>query len=452
MPPQRSRPRGQGWFGRPVRPPDPSGERRIRSIFFSNVWLYGAAVVLVVGMALGHGGMTLLAALVLVTAGAAWAWNHACLSGVEYHRALSADRALPGDEVTLTITVVNRKPLPVPWLAIDEELADGLHVLGRTTTPSGTSGRQSLRIVTGMRAYERVTWRIRLACPVRGLHGIGPGTLRSGDIFGFFTNRLTLPPGPALLVYPRVVPLPDLTLPAREPLGEVRAARVLIADPARVVGVRDYRTDDPFRSIHWKATARQGRLQVRVPEPTTALRLGIFVNLDTFDHYWEGLDLDLSERAIVAAASLAVWADRARYAAGVYANGLIAGSDQALRVPPGRGAGQLPLVLEGLAKVSPFSTLPFARVLAAEAPRFPYGATFAIVTSRMPDALAGLLLQLLGAGHRVVLLPLGECPVPALRGLIVRRLDEARLVGPSGARISLEDAPSTQPEALHATT
>jgi uncharacterized protein (DUF58 family) len=223
------------------------------------------------------------------------------------------------------------------------------------------------------------------------------------------------------------VVLPDLALPSREPLGEIRAARVLLADPSRVVGVRDYRTDDPFRSIHWKATARQGKLQVRVPEPTTALRLGIFVNLDTFDHYWEGLDLELSERAIVAAASLARWADRARYAVGVYANGLIAGSDQALRVPPGRGVGQLPRILEGLAKVSPFSTVPFARVVAAEAPRFPYGATFAIVTSRMPDALAGVLLQLLRAGHRVVLLPLEDCPIPPLRGLIVRRLDEEKL-------------------------
>jgi uncharacterized protein (DUF58 family) len=403
-------------------------------------------------MALGHRGLTLLSALVLVTAAAAWAWNRVCLHGVEYSRTLSADRVLPGDVVTMTITVVNRKPLPLPWLAIDEELSDGLHVLDRPTTPSGSSGRQALRIATGLRAFERVTWRIEIACRVRGLHGIGPGTLRSGDLFGFFTNRRALPIGQPILVYPRTVDLPDLALPSREPLGDIRAARVLLADPSRVVGVRDYRTDDPFRSIHWKATARQGKLQVRVPEPTTALRLGIFVNLDTFDHYWEGLDLELSERAIVAAASLARWAERARYATGVYANGLVAGSDQTLRVPPGRGVGQLPRILEGLAKVSPFSTVPFARVVAAEAPRFPFGATFAIVTSRMPDALAGLLLQLLRAGHRGVLLPLEECPIPPLRGLIVRRLDEERLALPRGEAAPLSAPDVSETEALHATT
>jgi uncharacterized protein (DUF58 family) len=403
------------------------GGRQARSLFFNYLWLYTAGLVFLLGMVLGHRGLTLLAALVLVTAGAAWAWNRVCLSGVEYQRALSDDRAMPGDEVTLTITVVNRKPLPLPWLAIDEELSDGLKVLDRQTTPSGASGRQMMRITTGLRAYERVSWRIRIACPVRGAHAIGPGTLRSGDLFGFFTNRAPVPSGVSLLVYPRIVSLPDLALPAREPLGELRASRALLTDPARVVGVRDYRPDDPFRSIHWKATARQGTLQVRVPEPTTELRLGLFVNLDTFDHYWEGLDLNVSEQAIVAAASLAAWADRARYAVGVYANGLVAGSDQALRVPPSRGVGQLPRVLEGLAKVSPFSTLPFHRVIAAEATRFPYGGTLVVITSRMPDVLAGLLLQVLRAGQRVVLVPLADCLVPDLRGLVVRRIEEDRL-------------------------
>jgi uncharacterized protein (DUF58 family) len=470
MQPQRPRgqipPGGRGWFGRPARLPDRTsrpeahaegerrGEQQARSLFFNNVWLFAAGGLLLVGMAAGHRGMTLLGALVLVTAAAAWAWNRVCLAGVEYRRSLSADRALLGDEVVLTLTIVNRKPLPLPWLAIDEELSDGVRVLDRPTSPSGTTGRQGLRITTGLRAYERVTWRVRLTCPTRGLHTIGPGTLRSGDLFGFFTNRRPLPAATPLLVYPRVVDLPDLALPSREPIGEIRASRVLLADPSRVVGVRDYRTDDPFRSIHWKATARQGKLQVRVPEPTTALRLGIFLNLDTFDHYWEGLDLDLSERAIVVAASLAVWAEQTRYAVGIYANGLVAGSDQALRLPPGRGPGHLPRLLEGLAKVSPFSTLPFARVLAAEAPRFPYGATLAIVTSRMPEALAASLLQLLRAGHRVVLIPLGDCSIPALRGLIVRSVDEERIASPVGgvSPVGPFADPPAELEALHATT
>lgn len=417
----------RGWFGRPLRPGGGARGGGSRSVFFSAAWFYLAGALALLGMATGHGGMTLLGILVLLTGGASWGWNRVCLDGVTYARGLSADRALPGDEVILTLTVTNRKLLPMPWLSLDEELSDGLVVQDRPVSPGGTAGRQTVRITGGFRPYERVTWRVRLACPKRGLHPVGPATLRSGDIFGFFTNRVAVPEVARVLVYPRVVDLGAIALPSREPVGELRARRNLLVDPSRVVGVREYRPEDPFRSIHWKATARQGTLQVRVAEPMTALRLGIFVNMDTFDHYWEGLDLELAERIIVAAASLAVWGDRGGYAVGLYANGLIAGSDQALRVPPGRGPDQVPRLLEALAMVSPFSTLPFPAILAGEGRRLPYGSSVAVITSRCSDALAGVLLQLLDANRRVVLFPLGGCEPPPLRGLIVRRLDEAGL-------------------------
>ena len=399
-----------------------------QSVFFGRFWIGGAVAVLLVGMATGRRAPTLLALLVLVAAGLTYAWSRAAFRGLSFARAASTLRAFPGDEVTVTLSAVNRKPLPLPWLTIDEEVADGLEVLDREATSGGSSGRQLVRITTTLGPFERGRWRLRLRCPRRGVFGLGPATLRSGDAFGFFSTRLHLPAedGPTILVYPRVHPLPDLGFPSRRPLGETRVARHLLTDPARPIGVRDYHAEDPFRAIHWKASARLGRLQVRVEEPAGEVQLGIFVNLDTFDHYWEGLDLDLAERAIEVAASLAVWAEERRYAVGVYANGLLAGSDQPLRVPPGRGPAQVPLALSGLAKVNPYATHNVARVLRREAARFPWGSTFAIVTSRLPEPLVALLTELIAAGHRVVRVAVSDVPVPALRGLIVRRVSGTR--------------------------
>jgi|SRR5579884_518527 len=403
--------------------PQPDG--RVRSLFFTNIWLYGAALVLLLGMATGRQALTLLGLLVLITAGVARAWNRVALRGIAYTRALSATRVFPGEVVTLSLCLTNRKLLPVPLLSIEDELTVGLRPLDRDSMPSGNPGHQILRIVTSVRPYERVTWHVRLLCATRGLHTFGPATLRAGDLFGFFANRLRLPAGSTLLVYPRVLPLADLGFPPRRPFGELRVARHLLTDPTRTVGVRDYRPEDPFRAIHWKATARQGTLQVRVHEPTTALQLGVFVNLDTFEHYWEGLDVNATEIAIAVGASIAAWADANRYAVGVYANGIVAGSDQPLRVPPGRDPAQLAHILEGLAKLTPFSTVNFARILRAEAPRFPWGSTFAVVTPLLPEALTAVVADLLAAGHRVVFVPLADCAAPDLRGLIVRRVNEA---------------------------
>jgi hypothetical protein len=158
--------------------------------------------------------------------------------------------------------------------------------------------------------------------------------------------------------------------------------------------------------------------------------LGIFANLDTFDHYWEGLDVEVAEQVIEIAASIAIWADRQRFATGIYANGIVAGSDQALRIPPGRGPAQVPRILEGLAKLTPYSTVNFARVLGLETHRFPWGSTLVIVTRMMPEALQAQIASLIATGNRVVLVPIDECPIPEIRGLIVRE------VRTSGERVS----------------
>lgn len=391
-----------------------------RSLFFNRLWLGIAAMTLVVGVATGRQALSLLGLLVLVSAGAGWLWNRSALNGVEYERSLSADRALPGDIVMLTISVTNRKVLPVPWLNLDDEFPDALDAVDRKTTISGTSGRRTMRLSTSIRPFERVTWRIPLRCLERGVHEFGPAVLRASDPFGFFTNRRTVP-GPArLLVYPRTFPLEDLGFPRQQPLGDTRVPRHLVTDPMRVIGIRDYRPEDPFRAIHWKATARHGSLQVRINEPITTLTLTVFANLETFTHYWEGLDVIGSEQVIEVAASLARWSFERKHAVGVYANGVVAGSDQALRLPPGLGSDQLPRVMTGLAAVSPYSTLPFASFLRAESARLPWGSTVVIVSAYLNDVLTAQLAALLAAGRQTIFVPVGECEIPALSGLIVR--------------------------------
>jgi uncharacterized protein (DUF58 family) len=165
-------------------------------------------------------------------------------------------------------------------------------------------------------------------------------------------------------------------------------------------------------------------LQVRVPEPTTLLQVGIFANLDTFDHYWEGLDVITSERVIEIAAAVATWAARAGSAFGLYANGIVTGSDQPIRLIPSKSPAQLGLALEALARITPFSTIRFFRHLNAESVRFPRGSTFVVVSSVMPETLEAELRRLINQGQRLILIPVGECRVPRIRGLIVERVAE----------------------------
>ncbi|HUZ01736.1 MAG TPA: DUF58 domain-containing protein [Thermomicrobiaceae bacterium] len=404
--------------------------QRVRSNFFNAVWVYGAAILLLLGMALRQPALSILALLTLVTAGGSFLWSRASLDGVQYRRTLSEDRVFRGETIELTASVVNRKWLPLAWLEVEDQISDRVKVRERETLPSSRPGTTVLRITTSVRWFERVSWTFHLDCPERGAFGLGPVSLRSGDLFGFFARRERLDLADRFIVYPRIVPIDQLGFPAVHPFGEERVPQHLITDPSRTIGVRDYRPEDSFRFIHWKATARLQEVQVKVFEPTVTVQFGVFLSLDTYERYWEGVDYERAESAIVGAASLAAHGLDRRYSVGAYANGVLTGSDQTLRIPPGRGPHQLNAILEGLAKLTPLAATNFSRLLREEARRFPWGSTVVVVSALMTGPLQDVLAELLGSGHRVVLVRVGDYVVPPLRGLVVHRLPD-NLLGTS---------------------
>lgn len=399
-------------------------QHRVRSYFFNAIWFYGSALLLLLGMALRQPALSILAFLTLLTAGSSKLWSRHALDGVTYQRRLSNTRVFRGESIQLTAELVNHKWLPLPWLEVEDQVSDRIRLRDQETLPSSRPGATVLRLTTSVRWFERVRWSFRLDCPHRGTFFIGPLSLRSGDLFGFFSEQQRFDHVDRILVYPRILPLEDLGLPPRHPLGDSRMLQQLIADPTRTVGVREYRPEDSFRFINWKASAKLQETQVKVFEPTVSLQLGIFLNLDTFERPWEGIDYTRAESAITAAASLASHSIEARYLVGLYANGVMAGSDQSLRIRPSLGPDQLATVLEGLAKLTPLAATSFQRLLHQEASRFPWGSTIVVISALMTDALAETIEELLSERHRVILIRIGEFKVPLLPNLVVHTLPD----------------------------
>ena len=392
-----------------------------RSLFINRIGLWLAILLGVLGAAVGNRGLLLLGALVLFAAAVTAVWNRLSLTRLEYSRHLSSDRYFSGESGQLTIEIFNNKPVPVPWLSIDEDLSEFVQPSDRLTAPTGSPGRRLLHLQTHLGPFERVRWKIPINCPQRGSHTLGPTVLRASDPLGFFASRLEIGQIDRLIVYPKVTSLDSLQLPHQYLIGDRRIPRHVLSDPLRIAGVRDHRPEDPLNSIHWKATARQGILQVRVTEPSTMLHLSILLNIDTFNNYWEGLDVKASEEAIEVAASMAMWALEHRYGVGLSSNGIAAMSDQPLRIPHGRGPRQRLMVLEGLARLSAYSSMSFPKIVAQESNRLTHGSTLVLITSLLSDGLVMQMRTLLAAGHRVVLVPVRDCPVPAIRGLAVRQ-------------------------------
>ena len=397
-------------------------QHRVRSYFFNSVWFYGSAALLLLGMALRQPALSILAFTTLLTAGSSKLWSRHALQHVVYRRHLSNTRIFRGESIQMTAELVNHKWLPLPWIEVEDQVSDRIRLRNQETLPSNRPGTTILRLTTSVRWFERVTWSFTLDCPHRGAFVIGPLSLRSGDLFGFFSEQERYENTEQILVYPRIVSMEDLGLPPRHPLGDSRAMRQLIADPTRTIGVREYRPEDSFRFINWKATAKLQKTQVKVFEPTVSLQLGIFLNLDTFERPWEGIDYTRAESAITAAASLASHSIEERYLVGMYANGVLSGSDQSLRIRPSLGPDQLTSILEGLAKLTPLAATNFQRLLQDEARRFPWGSTIVIVTALMTEPLVHTIEELLNGRNHIILLSVGEIDVPTLPGLKVHTL------------------------------
>lgn len=367
-----------------------------------------AALVVVVGLALRNNLLVFLGILLALVVLTSWLWGKYCLRAVSYTRRLASSRLGFGEQTDLWIEVVNAKPLPLAWLRAEDELPIELALSGRDLVPGNRATRQVLDHSFTLRGYERVRRRYRVEARARGAFDVGPVTLFSGDLFGFRSRSIEDQRMQTVLVYPRVVPMREIPLLAARPFGEKRARRWLLEDPLLLAGAREYRPGDSLRHIHWKATARQARLQTRTFDASADPHLVLMVNGQTIDPAYAGTLRDKFEALLVVAASLARAALEAGSPVGVHTNAVMRDSHAQVRLPSTRHPAQLARILEAMALLTPYIATPFDQMLALERRRLPYGATVVILTTLFNSRIAAQILSLKSAGHPVAIVGLTE--------------------------------------------
>jgi uncharacterized protein (DUF58 family) len=320
-------------------------------------------------------------------------WAEKALPGIAYEREYT-DRAFPGERVTVTLRIRHRGWLPLPWLRVHESLPIELR------TPN------FYRCVLSLLPREETVQRYDLDCRRRGYYPLGPLLISAGDLFGVRSADVRLDSDDALTVYPHIVPLTDLGLPAQTPFGAVSTKQRIFEDPTRLAGVREYQSGDSLRHMHWKATAATGALQVKRFEPAISIEGQILLNLDRRD-YTQARVLTASELAIVTAASIAHNLTEGRQAAGLICNGhdpLADDAQQPLIVPPRKGRAHLMRVLDVLARVQPGEGLPFDQLLRSTSLHMTWGGTAILIVPHADDALYDGLVALKRRGFHVVLI------------------------------------------------
>jgi len=372
-------------------------------------WLFLAALILIVSLALQQVALALVCLLFLLTGGVSRLWNRFCLHRIEYRRRLSHHQVFFGDEIVLEIEVANRKPLPLPWLKIEDELPEKVTLLKGKTEPMAED-RVILTNIFPINMYHRVKRRFPVRCPQRGAFVFGPTYVHSGDLFGFFRKVKKFDQLDNLLVYPRLVPLEKLGIPSRQLFGDIRLKRHLFQDPVLTSGVRDYVPGDSLKRIHWKSTARLGRLQTKVYEPTTTVDVSLFLDVRTLKAPLWGSVYQLQELGIIAAASISECALKAGFRVGLHVNQITRFSQGMVKVPHSGHPDQLMHILGALAQLHQSETIPIAKYIRQEAPVLPWGSTLLVVAAQPSEELIATLMDLKRVGRSVALVKVGGPP------------------------------------------
>jgi len=319
------------------------------------------------------------------------------------------NRAFPGERVPVKLRIRNQGLLPASWLRLHESLPLELK------TPN------FFRCVTSLLPHEEVTLAYELEARRRGYYSIGPLLIGSGDPFGVAASSREGPNVDALTVYPRIVSLKDLGLPAQTPFGVIPTRQRIYEDPTRIVGVREYQSGDSMRRIHWTATAATGALQVKRFEPAISIESQIILNLNR-DEYTLHRAATATELGIVTAASIAHHLVEKRQTVGLSCNGIdpLADPSQAIVLPPRKGREQLMHILDVLARVQTSKGRPFSDLLRQTGLHLTWGGTGIVICAHADDQLFDNMLLLKRSGFHLVLVVLD--PKEPFRGIRERAL------------------------------
>ena len=379
---------------------------------WQELWTGLFVVLILIGVFSGQSIVIGFGAMGLLMTGVSWLWARVSLDHVTYERILPKRRVFIGESAPMRVVLTNRKPVPLAWVRTEDDIPDGVTVEGTKASASASPNATTLVHKTSIGWYERISWSYSVRFTKRGYFRLGPAKVDSGDMFGLFDTRKRVEDRDAVLVYPRVVPLPDIGIPGGRPLGDVRGGPHIFQDPSRPAAPRDYVPGDPLNTIDWKATARSQRLRVRTFEPSANVTVVLAVSVETSKHYWQGYSPVHLERAITAAASLASRCVEQGYSLGLVSNGVPMVTDRPAELKPSRNQPQLKAVLETLATLQAISISTMAAHLESHMGTVPSGATVLLVTAHYPDELHGVLQRLRSKGHPVALVYVGEAPAP----------------------------------------
>jgi uncharacterized protein (DUF58 family) len=320
---------------------------------------------------LGYGGVALITL--------SWAFSWFSVNWLQVARHTYFRRIQVGQVFEEQFIVRNRIWLPKLWLEVQDH----------SNLPNHAQG-QVVPLLLRNQAYR---WQTGTVCVKRGQFTLGPMSVIGGDPFGLYQFPRHIGATSTILVYPRTYPIYDFATPIGSLSGGQAVRRMSFEVTPHAAGIRDYAPGDSFKRIHWRTSARRGKLYVKEFEMDPLGDVWIFLDLSAeslVERPWayqnysvQRLPASTEEYGVTIAASLAQYfIENSRIV------GFLSHTPRRQYIAPDRGDRQLTDIMEVLAMARSETQVDLAQMLALEASHITKGSTVIVITSSTrPDWL-----------------------------------------------------------------
>lgn len=243
------------------------------------------AALVVAGLVVGIAEVYPVAASAVVVLAAAAGWVRLRRWDLHVGRRVHPLRIPAGGAARVDVAVTNAARRRSPLLAARDPFDGGRRVAEVALAPlaPGEQARTAYRL-TGL---------------ARGIYAVGPLELALSDPFGLARRSRTAGQTGRLVVHPPIEELPTVTL-AGGSERQVEAGSARVGPGGEFFAIREYRTGDDLRSVHWASTARRDDLMIRQEQAELEGRMVLVADLRAEVHDAYTLEAALGALASVA--------------------------------------------------------------------------------------------------------------------------------------------------------
>ncbi|MGF9700683.1 DUF58 domain-containing protein [Paenibacillus sp. MABNR03] len=179
---------------------------------------------------------------------------------IRIRRQMNSERIMVGEIVRVRVEVEFECRIPLLWMVLCEDTPAGVH--------------RKLFFPGNRRKFA---YQYQMSGLRRGLYQWGAGQLYWGDAFGWNTVAAETAGSTSLVVVPSGSTYADCESASFANTDEGVPIERITGQGSRSPEFREYQPGDPMGRIHWKSTAKTGKLQTFLPEISESTSLGIVV-------------------------------------------------------------------------------------------------------------------------------------------------------------------------------